>query len=452
MKVKKEFTQQENSSVKLTVTIAKKDVAENYTKIVADHAKKIQIPGFRRGKVPVSILEKKYGEELKGEAAAHLMDDAIREIFEDEKVEFKPLPYSQPTLVEDPKLDLEKDLVFSVVFDIMPTVEVKDIEKVSIKIPDVSVSDDDLQEELKAIQERNAMVIDRKDSDKAKKDDIVTVNYCELDDKDNVIAGSERQDYVFTIGSKQNIYELDDDIIGMKKNESMDITKTFADDFANKELAGQTKKVRVTITALKMRDLPALDDELAQDVNEKYKTLADLKDDIKKNLQNSAEHKIEELKANAMLEKLIELNDFTVPQSMVQAQLESRWIMMARQFQTNTDQLEKIFASSGKKKADILAEWEEESIKMLKSRIIVDNLIKEHKITISDKDVEAEIAKIAENASVSVDEVKKHYSNEQELSYLKDDMQEKSLYKILFEKITIKKGEKKSLKEIFTPA
>ncbi|MGL4986707.1 MAG: trigger factor [Treponemataceae bacterium] len=451
MNLKKEFSPQENSSVKLSITIAKADVAENYTKIVAEHAKKIQIPGFRRGKVPVSILEKKYGEELRGEAAAHLMDEAIREIFEDPKIEYKPLPYSQPELVENPQLDLEKDLVFSVTYDVAPTVTVKNIEKVSIEVPSVSVSEDDLQEELKAVQERNAMVIDKKDNDKAGQGDIVTINYCELDEKDSVIAGSERQDYVFTIGTKQNIYEIDDEVIGMKKAESKDIAKTFPKNFENKDLAGKAKKIRVLLTALKMRDLPALDDELAQDVNEKYKTLADLKADIQKNLEASVEHKIEELKANAMLEKLIELNDFTVPQSMIQAQLESRWIMMARQFQTNADQLEKLFRSSGKSKAEILKEWEEESIKMLKSRIIVDNLVKEHNITVSDEDVEAEIVKIAEKASVSVDEVKKHYSNEQELSYLKDDMQEKLLYKILFKKITIGKGAKKSVKEIFSP-
>ncbi|MGL4971577.1 MAG: trigger factor, partial [Culicoidibacterales bacterium] len=190
MNLKKEFSPQENSSVKLSITIAKADVAENYTKIVAEHAKKIQIPGFRRGKVPVSILEKKYGEELRGEAAAHLMDEAIREIFEDPKIEYKPLPYSQPELVENPQLDLEKDLIFSVTYDVAPTVTVKNIEKVSIEVSSVLVSEDDLQEELKAVQERNAMVIDKKDSDKVGKGDIVTINYCELDEKDSVIAGS----------------------------------------------------------------------------------------------------------------------------------------------------------------------------------------------------------------------------------------------------------------------
>jgi trigger factor len=166
----------------------------------------------------------------------------------------------------------------------MPTVKIEDFSGIKIEEPQVEITDEEMNEELKAIQERNAMVLDKKDSEGAANGDIATINYSELDDNGEEIAGSQREGFVFTIGSGENIYKIDDEIIGMKKDDTKEITKTYDADFADKELAGTTKKIKVTVTALKIRDLPELDDELAQDVNEKYKTLDDLKADIKKNL------------------------------------------------------------------------------------------------------------------------------------------------------------------------
>ena len=283
MKVTNEITKLENSAVKLTVTIGKKDVATEYNASVAKYAKNLQIPGFRKGKVPVSVLERKYGDALKADAAAELIEKALGEVFE--TIDEKPLPYTQPSMEEVPVLDVTKDLTFSVTYDIFPTVKIESLDGITIKEPVVEVGEAELKQELEQIRERNAMVVDKKDDEAAAKDDIATVNYCELADDGTEIEGSQRQDFVFTIGSGQNIFKFDDDIIGMKKNETKEITKTYDKDFEDKDLAGTTKKIKVSLTALKVRNLPDLDDELAQDVNEKYNTLEDMKADILKNME-----------------------------------------------------------------------------------------------------------------------------------------------------------------------
>ena len=283
MKVTKEITKLENSAVKLTVTIAKKDVAAEYNESIAKYAKNIQIPGFRKGKVPVSVLERKYGEMLKADAAAELIEKALGEVFE--SIDEKPLPYAQPTMDEAPVLDVTKDLTFTVTYDVFPTVKVESLEGISIKEPVVEIGEEELNTELQQIRERNAMVVDKKDDEVAAKDDIATVNYCELAEDGSELEGTQRQDFVFTIGSGQNIFKFDDDVVGMKKNETKEITKTYDADFEDKDLAGTTKKIKVTVTALKVRNLPDLDDELAQDVNEKYNTLEDMKTDIKRNME-----------------------------------------------------------------------------------------------------------------------------------------------------------------------
>ena len=448
MNVTKNIKKIEHSAVELTVTIPQTDVAGEYRQLLAKYAKSVQIPGFRKGHVPTNILERKFGESLKGEAVADVIEKALGEIFEEEGFQ-QPLPYSQPSLKESPDLNIDKDLTFTVVYDVMPEVADINMDGIEVEVPSVTVGEAELKEELKAIQERNALVVDKKDDDAAAKDDIATINYCELDKYGKTVAGTEREDYVFTIGAGQTIFEIDDDVIGMKKGETKEVTKKYKKDHPNEELAGQTKKIKVTLTALKLRNLPELDDELAQDVNEKFKTLDDLKADIKKNLNSALENRLNEIKTTALIEKLVEKNPIDLPASMCEAELNSRWRMMARQFQTTTEQLEKIITSSGQTKDQMLSEWKPDVEKALKGRIIIDKLLKDKNITVADTEVEAEYEKIAENASISVEEVKKHYADAQSKEYLVDDLKEQKLYKELFEKIKVKKGEKKAFADLF---
>lgn len=447
MKVTNEITKLENSAVKLTVTIAKKDVAASYNESITKYAKNIQIPGFRKGKVPVSVLERKYGEALKAEAASDLVEKALGEVFE--SIEEKPLPYAQPTMDEVPVLDVTKDLTFSVTYDIFPTVKIESLDGITIKEPVVEVGEAELNKELQQIRERNAMVLDKKDDETAAKDDIATVNYCELGDDGAELEGTQRQDFVFTIGSGQNIFKFDDDIIGMKKDETKEITKTYGDDFEDKELAGTTKKIKVTLTALKVRNLPDLDDELAQDVNEKYKTLEDMKSDIMRNMEAIRDRRINEIKSNALLEQLVEKYNFDLPKSMVQAELDHRWRMMAQQFGTTPEQLDKLVASSGQSKETMLTEWTGDAEKMLKSRIIVESLLKDHNITVTPEEIEQEMESIAEKSGVSVEEVKKHYAAPRSKEYLIDDTKEQKLYKELFGQVKVTKGDKMAFADLF---
>ena len=447
MKLTKEFTSLEKSAVKLTVTIEKSEVEGAYKSTLNKYVKNAQIPGFRKGHVPANVLERKYGDSLKADTIGELIDASLNEIFEKE-TDNRPLPYAQPVMEKMPDMDVTKDLTFSVTYDVFPKVSVKDFSGINVKEPQVTIGDADIKEELKGLQERNAMVVEKKDGVVAK-DSIVTINYCEIGDDGKEIADSKREDFVFTVGTGENIYKIDDEIIGMKKGETKEITKKYAKDDADKELAGQTKKISVTVKAVKLRDIPALDDDFAQDVNEKYKTLADLKADLTKNLELAKNRKIKELKNNSLLSQLVEKNKFDIPATMLQAELASRWDMMAQQFQTSPEQLEKMITASGQTKEAMLNEWTGDSEKMLKSRIIVDSLIREKNITVTPEEIEAEYTKIAEEGGMTVDEVKKHYEDARAKSYLIDDVKENKLYDLIYKEVKVSKGDKLSFKELF---
>jgi trigger factor len=449
MNLDKHITKLEKSRAKLDVTIKQDEIAKAYQEILQKYSKTIQIPGFRKGKVPVKVLETKYGEALKGDVAGDIMEKALGEIFESANEHERPLPYSQPVMEKAPDFKLDADFTFSVTYDVFPEVKLGTIDGFKIEVPVVAIGDAEMKEELDAIRDRNAIVVDRNDGDKAAKDNIATVNYCELGDDGKVIAGTERQDFTFTIGTGYNIFKFDDEVTGMKKGETKDFTKKFPADFEDKDIAGTTKKIRVTLTALKARNLPELDDDLAQDVNEKYKTLADLKADIKKNMETALENKLKEIRSNGLLEKMVEANPFDLPETMVAAELESRWQMLAQRFRTDVAQLEKMITASGQTKESMLAEWKAEAEKLLKSRVIVELLLKDREIAVTPEDVEAEYAKMAENASISIDEVKKHYADARRKEYLIDDIKEQRLYAQLLEKCTLTKGKKTAFADLF---
>lgn len=452
MNTTKKIEKLENSAVKLTVTVPQKEVQDNYNQIVNKYAKTIQIPGFRKGKAPVAVLERKFGEALKADIASDIIEKALEEVFSDidkNDEANRPLPYAQPKMDEAPKLDINSDFSFSLTYDVMPQVDVKHIESVTIKEPQVKIGEAELKEELEAIRERNAVVIDKKDTEAAAKGDIATVDYWEIDGDGKEVDKSKREDFTFTIGSGQNIYQFDDDIIGMKKGETKTLTKSWDKEYEDKELAGKTKKIGVTLKTLKLRKLPDLDDELAQDVNEKYKTLADMKADITKNLEAALTNRLREIKANALLEQLVEKNPITLPKSMLDAEIDARWRMTAQRFQTSPEQLEKLVASSGQTKEEMLKQWAGDSEKMLKSRLIVENLLKARNIAVTPEEVEAEYAKIADGAGISLEEVKKHYADASKKEYLIDDMKEQKLYAQLFEQVKITKGDKTTFADLF---
>ena len=445
MSVTKEITRLEKSSVKLSLTVPRDEVRSQYQELINDFAKNVQIPGFRKGKAPKDILERKFGDALKDDALNKIIEKAIGEVFDDENLpkNEKPLPYSRPKIEEAPKLDLERDLTFSLVYDVLPEVTVGQWKGLEAEIPDVEVSEDDIARELKEVQERNAFVLDREEGAEAQKGDVVTVNHCEIGENGETLPNSERNDFAFTLGSGQNAYLFDDEITGMKKGETREFTKTYPEDESGKTaFAGTSKKLKVTLTELKEKKIPELDDDLAQDVDEKYQTLDDLKNSIRERLENSLSRRIRELKINRLLEKIMENTPVTLPESMVNVELDGRLRSLARRFGTSTDKLMEMLANTEDGLDNIEANWRPSAEKALHSRLIVETLMDGQQIEVSDEEVEKEIQKMAENSGMSVEEVKKEYEEKDAEGYLRENIKEQKFFDLLLAENTVKTGPK----------
>ncbi|MDR0472810.1 MAG: trigger factor [Treponema sp.] len=446
MTINKEISRLERSNIKLTVTIGKDDTRSEYDALLLDYSKKIQIPGFRKGKVPRDVLVRKFGDALKGEVLGRIIEKSLGEIFEDESfpIESKPLPYSVPRLEDEEKLELKFDegLVFSVVYDVMPAVNVEKWNGFEVTVPDVAITDEDINLELETIRERNSIVMDKPDDETAGNDNVVTINYCELGDGGEVLAGSEREDFTFTLGSGRILYKIDEEITGMKKGETKDFEKTYADDFEDAELAGKKIKLRVSLTALKIKKLPDLDDELAQDVNEKFNTLDDLKRDIRDRLGLDLDRRMRACKVSAILEKIMEIAPAQIPESMTKLELDSRWRNLARRFNTDSEGLFKIMGKNPAGVQGILDEWTPDANKAVHSRLIVETLIENFNIEASDDEAEKEIEIQAAENDTPLEDFKEYYKNEEMTGYLKEEIKDRKLFDRLIAENTVKPGEK----------
>jgi trigger factor len=363
------------------VTVKKGDVAAKYATVCKDLIKTAQVPGFRKGHVPLSGLERKYGDSLKASTGDALVEEAR-----------------------------------------------------------VKIDQSDIDAELKLIQDRNALVVDKSDDATAEMGDVATVDYIELDAGTGDKTDTERKDFVLTIGDKANFYQLDDHIIGMKKGDTRVVEAGPEKD---------KKQVRVTLTALKRRDLPAIDDDLAQDVSEKYKTLADLTADIKKQLTAQADHAVREQKVRGILEQLSAKNPIDLPASMVDNQVEASWERMIYQFMDpNTGQVPAAFVNM---KEQLKPELSEKAEKEIRESLIIHSLIEERKIEATEDDLKAERERLVNEEELTEDYVKKIFDDKQEVERLKHFIIEKKLIDQLFTEVKVTKGKAITLKDLMNP-
>jgi trigger factor len=428
----------DNSVVSVKITIPEQEVKKAYDDVLSEYKKYAHIKGFRKGKVPVEVIERKFGDSLKSEVMAHVIEKSVEEILT--TTEHPPLHYSVPKLEGDVKLDLGKDFTFGIEYDTYPDVELGKYTDIEAEQALVTIEKEDIARELDALAEQNAVVIAKEG--KAASGDVVTIDYAEIDDEGNEIPATKREAFTFTIGSGYNLYKIDDEIIGLTAGEEKNIEKSYDADFEYKDLAGRSVKLKVKLTGLKQKKLPALDDELAQDISEKYKTLEDLKNDIKSKLEEHAKQKVREKTIATLLEKIVGNSKFRgLPKSMIERELEVKWRSFLRMYRANEKLILKELEREGKSRESVLAEWQPKVEEGIKSQIVVEKMIDKENISVTEEEVDSFIKSEAEHHHVDLEEARKQY-NDAARESVKFALGKEKLFDFLIEKAKIKKGAK----------
>ncbi len=436
----KKIEKLENSAVKLTVTIPADEVQSKYDELVKKYSKDAQIKGFRKGKVPRNILERKFGEAFRAETLQDLLESGIGEAIED--IDEKPLPYARPTLVdEDLELDPSTELTFSVTYDVFPEVQLGEYKGLELTEPQVKITKKDEDRDIEELRQQNALVIDKEDGTVAT-GDLVTMNYEEVDDNDQAVDGTRREDFEFTVGEGHNLYHIDTEVVGMKADEPKIIEKEFPEDFEHEELAGETKRIRVTVTRIRQRDLPDLDDEFAQDISDEFESLDDLRKDVRSKLEKNAENRVRGQKIDQLMTQVVENSTVAVPATMVDTELEQSWQNLAQQYRVTPEQLDQLLQMQGKTREEIFQEWRPAAIERITRSLLVQKMIENEEIEVSEEDAEEEIRSDATERSADPEQIIEYYKSQGMLNYVQQEIAERRMFDKVLEESKIKKGEK----------
>ena len=394
-----EIKKLENSSVELTLTLSAATIEEDYSKTIRDYAKKLTIKGFRPGKAPVSLVESKYGDAIREEVTFRLMEKNLTDSYKDMDAKDRPLPYSTPELQNEEALLPFKpntDITYSVIYDVLPVVTLPEYKGLEISYQARKVTDDEVNAEIERLRQQNAMVIAK--NGPVAEGDIVTLDYAELDADGNEMAANKRDDFTFTVGSSYNFYKLDKDIVGLKKGDETVIEKTYGDDSGmGTDYLGKTVRIKVAVKEVKVKEVPELDDDFAQDVKDEYKTVDDLLKATRKQLEDAAESDNRAAKLDAVVKAILDKTDVTVPKSMVEAQLESDWQNFISRFGMKEEDVMKIMGAQGGSKEQFLETRRADTLQNIKAQLVLEQIKEDQKFEVSEEELAEELKNYGEN-------------------------------------------------------
>ena len=435
-----------DSEVRLTLTVAGSSVQECYDKSIRELRRDAQIRGFRRGKVPREVLVRKFGDALTRQVTEQVINETVNQVIA--AVEQKPLPYLAPHTDSEPRIVLGEDFTFTVIYDTWPDVKLGTYRGLELEKPEVAIEDTDLGRELSNLQERNAVVIDKKAQGDApvvvETGDVVTVNYAELDDAGAPDPATERRDFVFEVGTHYNLYHMDDELLGMARGAEKEITKSFPADWEHAELANRTVTLRVTVTSVKEKQLPDLDDELAQDISERFETLDDLKRDLRERLQANADANIRGGLVAQIMAKVAESSEVPLPKSMVAADIRREWSTFAARAGQTQEQLAAALEAGGPSVDRAFEEIRPLAERRVRFSLVQEALADAERIEVSDGDIDARLHEMAEQRDGDVEELRAHYERQDMLVHLRRELRNEKLFDRLIAASEVKPGARTS--------
>ena len=428
MECKVEKTENANE-VKLNVTIEASKFDEAIKKVYFKSAKYFNIPGFRKGKAPMNIVEKYYGKEIFYEDAFNeVVPEELEKAVEENKLEVVSRPDIEVT-----QIGKGQDLIFTAVFQTKPEAELGKYKGVEIKKIEYKVTDEDIDHELGHMQEHNSRLVSVDDRP-VEKGDIANIDFEGFVDG-VAFDGGKAEGHDLEIGSNTFIPGFEDQVIGMKIDEEKDINVKFPDEYFSKDLAGKDATFKVKVNEIKKKELPELDDEFAKDVSE-FDTLKELKASIKEKQQKQNDERAKYETQDAIIKAVCENMKVEIPSGMIETETENMLKDMEQRLAYQGLKLDQYLQIMGKTKEDMQKEYEPEAIEAIKSRLALEAVIKAEKIEVADVDVEEKMKEMAKNYGKENDE--EFMKNENVINYIKKGLESEKALEFLVENAKIK--------------
>ena len=427
----------EKNMAKLTVEVDNAEFLKAIDVAYKKNRNKFNLPGFRKGKAPKEMIMKMYGPQV-------FFEDALNEILD--KTYPEAAKESGLEIVSRPEIGVEQigmdqNVIYTATVAVKPEVTLGEYKGVTVEKAETTVSAKEVNEKLAAELEKNARVVEVERE--IKKDDIANIDF--VGSVDGVeFEGGKGEDYPLTIGSGTFIPGFEDQLIGHKAGETVDVKVTFPENYGAKDLAGKEALFVTTIKAVKEKQVPAADDEFASEVSE-FDTLDEYKKDLKKTLKEEKEKAATTTNERKVIAKVVENATVEIPAPMLEAQLDN----MLYDYQTRLAQqgipMDQYLKITGQTVEQIKDQMKESAEKNLKTSLVIEAIMEKENITVAEERVDEEFKKIAEQYKMEYDDLKKTVSEEQKES-MKREIAFQETIDMLVAEANLVKAEKKSKK------
>lgn len=404
----------EKGMAKLTIEVSAERFNEAMKAAYKKSVGKINVPGFRKGKAPMAIIEKMYGSDVFYEDAANII---IPDAYEEEVSASDVEPVARPG-IDVVQIEKGKSFIFTATVAIKPEVELGKYTGIEVEKADLEVSDDEIMQELKSEQEKNASMETVEDR-AAQLDDTVTIDFEGFVDGE-AFEGGKGTDYPLVLGSHSFIDTFEDQLVGRNTGEETEVNVTFPEDYQAKELAGKPAVFKVTVKKIEKKVLPEIDDELAQDVSE-FDTLDEYKADIKAKLLEKKEKENKAKKEDAVIEQIIEGAKMEIADDMVTAQTENMLREFAQNIQMQGISIEQYMQFTGNTAQGMMEQMRPQALKRIQSRLVLEAVAAAEKLEASDGEVDEKIEQIAKAYGMEADKLKETIG-EKEMEQIKEDI------------------------------
>ena len=410
----------------LTVETDEQSVQDALDQAFKKVVKQVNVPGFRKGKVPRAIFEKRFGVEVLYQDA---LDILLPKAYEQAVEETGIVPVDRPE-IDIEQLEKGKSLIFKATVTVKPEVELGEYKGIEVEVDEeqFAVKPEDVEKELERMQKQQGQLEPVEDGT-VEKGDRVIIDFEGFVDGEPFEGGKAEQ-YTLEVGSGTFIPGFEDQLIGMKAGEEKEIQVTFPEEYHVEDLKGKPATFKVKLHEIKRMNLPELDDEFAQDVSE-FDTLEELKADIEKNMKEKAEKDKENFIRNELVEKAAQNATVEIPEVMIENETEN----MLRQFEQRLMyqglNLETYAQFTGQDQEALKDQFKEDAEKRVRADLVLEAIAKEEKIEVTEEEVEAEIKQMAEEMGREADEVRRILENQGALDSVKDQLRVKKTIDLL---------------------
>lgn len=394
------WEKQEGNEGVLTIEVSPEEFDKALDQAFKKVSKDVQIPGFRKGKIPRKIFENRFGvESLYQDAVDIVLPDAYMKAIEETNIE----PVAQPE-VDIETIEQGKPLVFTATVTVKPEVKLGEYKGLEVEEQSVEVTEEDVEKEIEHQREHHAELV-VKEEGTVEEGDTVVIDF-EGFLGDEPFEGGKGENHSLEIGSGQFIPGFEEQLVGKKAEEDTEITLTFPEDYHAEELAGKEATFKVKIHEIKSKELPELDDEFAKDVDEEVETLDELKKKKKEELEEQKKQEAENQKRETLLEKASENAEVVIPEAMVDTELDQMVKEFEQRLQMQGMTLEMYSQFSGQDVDALKEQMKEDAEKRVKTNLTLEAIVENEDLEVSEDDLNAELENMASMYGTDIEQLK----------------------------------------------